>query len=163
MLTFGNKNASDKCIIDKIDDIVFRMLTETQKIGKIVILTAAEYEWVLKTSEKMYKKTHQLIKKIDIISREYKFEKDSPYVYNWKEEKMSKVLKDFCISTSDMDDGRLDVIGLGDNVKDRLALLLSCDKLKKCVRKCVNVKSIKFFETPKELNSIYLELKSVYS
>lgn len=70
-------------ILYKLDIVLYNFLTITQRYGKIIIVTNALPVWV-KISSSVLPKTHELIKKIKIVSAKKNYKTESNKMMDWK-------------------------------------------------------------------------------
>lgn len=148
--------------IEKIDKVIYKLLSHLLTFGNVIIITNATKNWVFKCLENL-KFTKQLMEKIYVISA-----RDLLYGYNevkhdlWKVAVFEYIIKTYYEHTNN-------IISIGDDIYEYKALVNIAKKtIKEDIKTDKKFKTIKMFKYPelqlfiKELNLIREKFYKIY-
>ena len=154
ILNVEGMKPADKSNMENLDQLVSTLLTKSMKKGQVFIITNAAYGWVEFSSKKLYPITHNVLKKIKIISARGECEKKYPGDYRqWKSLAFIETIKKYKINLLKT----ANILSFGDSIIELEASL----KLKDIFADGY-IKTIKFKENPQPMELIK-ELKIIIS
>jgi len=103
-----------------LDDEIVNFFTICRKYGKPVILTNAEKQWVLKSSEVYLPKTNKILASLEIHSAREKYSKKYKNAKEWKKMLLLNELKEVLLDSNF-------IIGIGDSEYERMAIVHFCE------------------------------------
>ena len=152
ILNIDDLKQNDKLNMKNLDQLVSSLLTKSMEKGEVFIITNAAYGWVEFSSKKLYPLTHNILKKIKIISARGMCEKKYPGDYRqWKTYAFIETMKENKINLLKT----ANIISFGDSIIE----LEASHKLKDIFADGY-IKTIKFKENPQPMELIK-ELKII--
>ena len=152
ILNIDDLKQNDKLNMKNLDQLVSSLLIKSMEKGEVFIITNAAYGWVEFSSKKLYPLTHNILKKIKIISARGMCEKKYPGDYRqWKTYAFIETMKENKINLLKT----ANIISFGDSIIE----LEASHKLKDLFADGY-IKTIKFKENPQPMELIK-ELKII--
>ena len=152
ILNIDDLKQNDKLNMKNLDQLVSSLLIKSMEKGEVFIITNAAYGWVEFSSKKLYPLTHNILKKIKIISARGMCEKKYPGDYRqWKTYAFIETMKENKINLLKT----ANLISFGDSIIE----LEASHKLKDIFADGY-IKTIKFKENPQPMELIK-ELKII--
>ena len=152
VLNIEDMKQNDKLNMKNLDQLVSALLIKSMEKGEVFIITNAAYGWVEFSSKKLYPLTHNILKKIKIISARGMCEKKYPGDYRqWKTYAFIETMKENKINLLKT----ANIISFGDSIIE----LEASHKLKDIFADGY-IKTIKFKENPQPMELIK-ELKII--
>ena len=152
ILNIDDLKQNDKLNMKNLDQLVSSLLIKSMEKGEVFIITNAAYGWVEFSSKKLYPLTHNILKKIKIISARGMCEKKYPGDYRqWKTYAFIETMKENKINLLKT----ANIISFGDSIIE----LEASHKLKDIFADGY-IKTIKFKENPQPMELIK-ELKII--